>query len=189
MPKIEVNEDIFYSLVGRKWTNQEEFVEALICAKAELDSEFVPPDLKGPADSERTLKIELNDTNRPDLWGTAGIARQLRVYYGGKAPVYPFFSMPGAMKAARQKVLVEKSVSKVRPFLAGFIASGKKITDPMLRDMIQTQEKLAWNFGRKRRSISMGIYRTDIIKWPIIYRAVDPDSVSFVPLQWDVLLT
>jgi phenylalanyl-tRNA synthetase beta chain len=59
----------------------------------------------------------------------------------------------------------------------------------MLRDMIQTQEKLAWNFGRKRRTISMGLYRISIIKWPIIYKGVDPDGVSFVPLQWEVPLT
>jgi phenylalanyl-tRNA synthetase beta chain len=55
--------------------------------------------------------------------------------------------------------------------------------------MIQTQEKLAWNYGRKRRTVSMGIYRTELIKWPIHYRAVPPDSVSFVPLQWDRPLT
>jgi phenylalanyl-tRNA synthetase beta chain len=84
---------------------------------------------------------------------------------------------------------VEASVKGVRPYLAGFIASGKAITDAALRDMIQTQEKLAWNYGRKRRTISMGLYRIAIIQWPIIYRAVDPDSVSFVPLQWDVPLT
>jgi phenylalanyl-tRNA synthetase beta chain len=35
----------------------------------------------------------------------------------------------------------------------------------------------------------MGLYRTAAIKWPIIYRAVPPDSVSFVPLQWDTPLT
>jgi phenylalanyl-tRNA synthetase beta chain len=86
-------------------------------------------------------------------------------------------------------VRVEASVKGVRPYLAGFIASGKAITDAALRDMIQTQEKLAWNYGRKRRTISMGLYRIAIIQWPIIYRAVDPDSVSFVPLQWDVPLT
>jgi phenylalanyl-tRNA synthetase beta chain len=55
--------------------------------------------------------------------------------------------------------------------------------------MIQTQEKLAGNFGRKRRTVSMGLYRISIIKWPIHYRGVDPDSVSFVPLQWDAPLT
>jgi phenylalanyl-tRNA synthetase beta chain len=77
----------------------------------------------------------------------------------------------------------------VRPYLSGFIASGKSISDPALRDMIQTQEKLAWNFGRKRRTISMGLYRISKIKWPIIYKGVDPASVSFVPLQWETPLT
>jgi phenylalanyl-tRNA synthetase beta chain len=189
MPKIEVNEEVFYALAdsgkGHKWNSKDEFEEALTCAKAELDEDS---DKSLPA-SERILKIELNDTNRPDLWGTAGCARQLRVYQNGKIPQYPFFSRTGDVKKAAQKVKVEKSVQKVRPFLAGFIASGKAISDPALRDMIQTQEKLAWNFGRKRRTISMGLYRISRIKWPIIYKGVDPDSVSFVPLQWETPLT
>ncbi|MCL2879934.1 MAG: phenylalanine--tRNA ligase subunit beta, partial [Treponema sp.] len=185
MPKIEVNEEIFYSLAGRRWASNDEFEKILSCAKAELDADS---DKNIPA-SERILKIELNDTNRPDLWGSAGLARQLKVFCGGSIPSYPFFSSPGAEKSTGFKVLVEKSVSKVRPFLSGFTATGKKVTDPMLRDLIQTQEKLAWNFGRKRRSVSMGIYRSGIMKWPIIYKGVDPDSVSFVPLQWDKPLT
>ena len=187
MPKIDVNQEVFFNLCGRRWNTREEFEKALTCAKAELDSEFFPPEDIRPED--HILKIELNDTNRPDLWGTAGCARQLRIYESGKIPSYPFFSAPGAMQKTAHIVKVEKSVSKVRPFLSGFVACGKAITDPMLRDIIQTQEKLAWNFGRKRRTISMGIYRTAIIKWPIIYRAVEPSSVSFIPLQWDKPLT
>lgn len=185
MPKIEVNEEVFYTLANRRWNTREDFEEALTCAKAELDEDSdktLPPE-------QRILKIELNDTNRPDLWGTAGCARQLRVYHGAARPEYPFFSSPGNLKKAGPRVLVEAGVKGVRPFLAGFIASGKGITDAALRDMIQTQEKLAWNFGRKRRTVSMGLYRTAIIQWPIIYKAADPDSVSFVPLQWDVPLT
>ncbi|GHV95441.1 phenylalanine--tRNA ligase beta subunit [Spirochaetia bacterium] len=190
MPKIEVNEEVFYTLAdpagkGRRWENREAFEEALTCAKAELDEDS---DKSLPA-SERILKIELNDTNRPDLWATAGCARQLRVYSGDKQPEYPFFSRPGSAQKTAWKVKVEKSVKQVRPYLAGFVATGKAITDPSLRDMIQTQEKLAWNFGRKRRTISMGLYRIAIIKWPIIYRGADPDAVSFVPLQWDTPLT
>jgi phenylalanyl-tRNA synthetase beta chain len=185
MPKIEVNEEAFYALAGRGWDLREEFEEALTCAKAELDEDS---DKTLPA-GERTLKIELNDTNRPDLWATAGCARQLRVYNGGRLPEYPFFSRPGAVKEAKYRILVEKSVAGVRPCLAGFVASGKAITGASLKDMIQTQEKLAWNFGRKRRTISMGLYRIAIITWPIHYKAVDPDSVSFVPLQWDIPLT
>jgi phenylalanyl-tRNA synthetase beta chain len=192
MPKIEVNEEVFYALAGRRRDSQDagdtqwaSLEEALTCAKAELDEisdKSLPP-------AERTLKIELNDTNRPDLWSTAGCARQLRIHSGGKRPEYPFFSGAEGSQKTGRKVLAEASVKGVRPYLAGFIASGKAITDASLRDMIQTQEKLAWNYGRKRRTISMGLYRIAIIKWPIIYKAVDPDSVSFVPLQWDTPLT
>jgi phenylalanyl-tRNA synthetase beta chain len=190
MPKIEVNEQVFYTLAGcpggkSRWKTKDEFEEALVCAKAELDEDSD----KSLPEGERTLKIELNDTNRPDLWGTAGCARQLRIYDSGKIPDYGFFSRPGDAKKTTRKVKVQASVKQVRPFLAGFVAKGKPISDPLLRDMIQTQEKLAWNFGRKRRTISMGLYRTSLIKWPIIYKGVDPDSVSFVPLQWDVPLT
>ena len=194
MPKIEVNEEVFYSLAGFERRNDSAadraaeraaLEEALTCAKAELDEDS---DKSLPA-SERTLKIELNDTNRPDLWATAGCARQLKTYSSGTIPEYPFFSAPGNIRKTERKVIVEKSVQAVRPYLSGFIAGGKAVTDPSLRDMIQTQEKLSWNFGRKRRTISMGLYRISRIQWPIIYRAVDPDSVSFVPLQWETPLT
>jgi phenylalanyl-tRNA synthetase beta chain len=198
MPKIEVNEDVFYALAGinrapgnRRETPEEataSLEELLSYAKAELDSDPWSGDADIPPEN-RTLKIELNDTNRPDLWATAGCARQIRLVSGGKRPEYPFFSSPGSPRPASRKVRVEASVKQVRPYLAGFIAAGKAVTDASLRDMIQTQEKLAWNFGRKRRTISMGIYRTAVIKWPIVYKAVDPDSVSFVPLQWDTPLT
>jgi phenylalanyl-tRNA synthetase beta chain len=188
MPKIDVNEEVFYTLAGKRWNIKEEFEEALTCAKAELDGGFGSDGQSLPA-AERTMKIELNDTNRPDLWGTAGCARQLRMYNGGKPPVYPFFSSQSDVKAAARKAIVEKSAAAVRPFLTGFVASGKAISDAMLKDIIQTQEKLAWNFGRKRRTISMGIYRTASIKWPVVYKGVDQDSVSFVPLQWDTPLT
>jgi phenylalanyl-tRNA synthetase beta chain len=191
MPKIEVNEQIFYSLAGcsesqkQSWlNNRDEFEEALVCAKAELDEDCD----KNLPEQERTLKIELNDTNRPDLWGTAGCARQLRIYNSSRLPEYDFFSRSGNLKKTEYKVKVESSVKKVRPYLTGFIAKGKTITDPMLRDMIQTQEKLAWNFGRKRRSMSMGLYRLTtqsgvFVKWPIIYKGANPDAVSFEPLS------
>ena len=186
MPKIEVNERLFFSLLGRR-CGASELEELLMGAKAELDEW----DATGGAESDesRTIKIELNDTNRPDLWSTAGLARQLRVRETSRRPEYPFFSREGDERKAKRRVLVEASVQGVRPFLAGFVVSGKPISDAALKDMIQTQEKLAWNFGRKRRTISMGLYRTGIIKWPVSYKAVPPDSVRFVPLQWDRPMT
>ncbi len=73
--------------------------------------------------------------------------------------------------------------------MTAFVISGKPIDEPMLLDIIQTQEKLCWNFGRKRRSVSMGVYRSAMIKWPVHYTAVDPDTTSFVPLQCETPMT
>jgi phenylalanyl-tRNA synthetase beta chain len=188
MPKIEVNESLFFSLLGRRCSAPE--LEGMLeGAKAELD-EWIQSGPGASADAEqRVIKIELNDTNRPDLWSTAGLARALRVRETGKRPANPFFSRPGESVPATRKVVVEASVKEVRPFLAGFFVSGKAITDAVLKDIIQTQEKLCSNFGRKRRSVSMGIYRSSTVEWPIRYKAVAPDSVRFVPLQGDRPMT
>ena len=178
MPKIEVNEQLFYRLVGRRWPDRDSFEEALTCVKAELDEDSD----KSQPEAERILKIELNDTNRPDLWSTAGVARQLRIYGGGRAE-YGFFSRPGAIQeSVRYRVMVDAALREIRPYIAAYVVSGKTIDDNGLKDVIQTQEKLCWNFGRKRRSIAMGIYRTSLIQWPVRYVAADPETTKFIPL-------
>ena len=178
MPKIEVNETLFFKLLGK--TMDAASLEAVLPnAKAELDAwDDAAADLE-----DRTIKIELNDTNRPDLWSTAGLARQLRVHETGKVPSYPFFVPLGESRKASYTVIVDESVRKVRPYLAGFVARGPAISDAMLKDFIQTQEKLTWNYGRKRRSVSIGLYRPSIIAWPVHFRGADPDREAFVPLQ------
>ena len=186
MPKIEVNEKLFFNLLGKKY-DYDTLERKLTCGKAELDEK---PDMSQSED-ERVIKIELNDTNRPDLWSCGGVARQLRLHEGAKRSDYSkFLSKAGAIKDNGNRVItVEEGLKDVRPFMVSFVISGKPIDDPMLKDIIQTQEKLCWNFGRKRKSISMGVYRMSQIKWPCHYKAVDPDKTSFVPLACDKPMT
>jgi len=173
MPKIEVHQDAFYNYLGTRMP--EDTLEALLpVAKAELDE---------GVDENGIVKFELNDTNRPDLWSTAGLARQLRIYRGGSTPEYGFFSHPGAMQdAENRKVIVDPALQSVRPFIAAFGVTGKPIDEATLDDLIQTQEKLCWNFGRKREAIAMGVYRTDLMEYPVKYVAADPLKTRFVPL-------
>ncbi len=180
MPKIEVNEKLFFNLLGTKY-DYDTLEAKLTCGKAELDEK---PDMTQSED-ERVIKIELNDTNRPDLWSTGGVARQLRVHNTGKISDFSkFMSTKGDIKDFGNRVVtVDEACKEVRPYMVAFVISGKPIDEPMLLDIIQTQEKLCWNFGRKRRSISMGVYRQSQITWPVHYKAVDPDKTSFVPLQ------
>lgn len=181
MPKVEVNENLFFNLVGKRYECDELFEKKLTHAKAELDEKPNPAD---PAE-KRVIKIELNDTNRPDLWSTGGIARCLREYEGAPHSDYSaFLSTAGNVKDTEGRlVTVAPALKDIRPYLVAFVISGKPIDDPMLVDIMQTQEKLCWNFGRKRKSISMGVYRNAQIKWPVRQTAADPDTASFVPLQ------
>lgn len=186
MPKIEVNEKLFFQMVGQKY-DYDTLEKKLTCGKAELDEK---PDMSVPED-QRVIKIELNDTNRPDLWSTNGVARQLRLHNGGTTVDYgKFLSKEGDLKDSRNlTVTVDPELKDIRPYMVAFMIEGKAIDEPMLLDIIQTQEKLAWNFGRKRKSLSMGLYRASQIKWPVHYKAVDPDNTSFIPLTFEKPLT
>ncbi len=176
MPKIEVSRKDLFSYIGKTYTN-EELEEVLPCAKAELD---------GVDEEQGVLKIELNDTNRPDLWSTTGLARQIGLYEGLYHKKYTFFSRKGDEKEYGGRVVrVDASIKDVRPFIAAFAVQGKGITEEGLKDIIQTQEKLCWNYGRKRKSIAMGVYRSDLFSYPVVYRGADPDATSFVPLGSD----
>ena len=186
MPKIEVNEKLFFNLLGKKY-DYAKLENRLESGKAELDEK---PDESLPED-QRVIKIELNDTNRPDLWSTAGIARCLRIHDGGKRTDYSEFLSTKSKTCdfGNRVVNVNANIKDIRPFMTAFVISGKPIDEPMLLDIIQTQEKLCWNYGRKRRSISMGVYRSANIQWPVTYQAVDPDKTSFVPLGCEEKMT
>lgn len=172
MPKIEVDLVSLSQLAQRTWKDLNELEKNLITLKAELD------DAEG-----NNLKIEFNDTNRPDLWSTAGAARALRLYQEVQPQAYTFFStLEHGLETSGRVIKVDKKLKNIRPFIAAFVAKGPALTDAGLRDLIQTQEKLCWNYGRKRRSIAMGVYRSAQINWPIHYTAKDPKNTRFVPL-------
>ena len=180
MPKIEVYKDSLFNCIG-KILSIDELAELLPVAKAELDDYD---------EVEGIYKIELNDTNRPDLWSTTGLGRQLRCYLGGEAPEYSFFSnVDQSQETGDRTVEVEPALSSIRPYVAAFAVSGKPMDEPTLKDLIQTQEKLCWNFGQKRKSIAMGVYRSNFITYPVRFTAADPDATRFVPLQMEAELS
>ncbi len=181
MPKIELQEKTFFEMLGTR-PSREELTELLTVAKAEID-DWQP--------AENSLKIELNDTNRPDLWSGPGLVRQLRVYQDGKIPEYPFLSKEGSIQKTGERVIqVDKALRDIRPYIAAFVARGVPVTESILVDMINSQEKLCWNYGRKRSTIAMGVYRADLMKFPVHYRAADPEKTRFIPLDysWEMSL-
>ena len=81
MPTISVPKTALSQLLGRPVRRED--LEAWL--------PWVKGELKGEAADGEAWRVELNDTNRPDLWCVEGIARQIRGMLTGQWPQYPFF--------------------------------------------------------------------------------------------------
>jgi len=149
--------------------------------------QLVKGELKGYDEGTDELKIELSDSNRPDLWCCEGIARQIKGKLTGAWRDYEFFYSDGSDKAG--EIIVSGEMKDIRPYVGGFIATGVTIDDEMLVQMIQTQEKISEIFGSKRKRISIGIYSLSKINFPVHYKAIGPEDLKFVPLGFDEEMT
>ncbi len=147
---------------------------------------LVKGELKGHNPETGELRVELQDSNRPDLWCCEGIARQIRTKQRGTATPYLFFN---TQKSVVGKLIVAPGMEEVRPYIAACAAVGYPVTADGLTQLIQTQEKLADIFGRKRRTVSIGLYRLAPIVFPVSYDLVKPDEVRFTPLGMETVMT
>lgn len=128
------------------------------------------------------LKIELTDTNRPDLWCVEGFARSLKtIISSGKVPDY-------YAKSSNSTVVVGKGINKVRPFIATAVLKNVKLNDEMIKQIMQFSERLDTTVGRKRAKTSIGIYNHHMIKFPVHYKLVSPKT-KFVPLGFSEKMT
>lgn len=172
MPTIDIKKKDLDNLIGKKFSI-DVLERKLMLAKAELKEYNAETD---------DMKVELSDSNRPDLWSAEGIARQIRIALSGKPEEYPFFK-PG--RKATREIRVSKEMKGVRPFIAACTASDVRMNEDVLAQMIQSQDKLAEIFGRRRSTVSIGIYELNQIVFPVDYRLAEPASVSFTPLGMD----
>ena len=181
MPTISIFKRDFESLLGDRHgarsVSLEELEEWLTLVKGEL---------KGHNADTGELRIELQDSNRPDLWCCEGIARQIRIKQQGKSSPYPFLSK----KTKRQpRLIVAPELKTVRPYVAACTAKGYRVTEQGLAQLIQTQEKLADIFGHKRKTVSIGLYQLQNIQFPVTYELAKPDEARFTPLGMETVMT
>ncbi|HXF94208.1 MAG TPA: phenylalanine--tRNA ligase subunit beta [Nitrospiraceae bacterium] len=182
MPTISVNRQDLEQLIAGPARSR----RCITTEQLEAWLPLVKGELKGQNIETGELRIELQDSNRPDLWCCEGIARQIRIKLQGRAPAYPCFS---PTRQPKRRLVVSPGLESVRPYVAACTASGYEVTGEGLAQLIQTQEKLAEIFGRKRRTVSIGLYRLPRIVFPVTYELVKPEDASFTPLGLDSKMT
>lgn len=171
MPTIEVSQKDLCGLIGKELST-EELKEAILYAKGEIDA--VDGDV---------LKIDIKDSNRPELWSAEGIAREIKGRYDSKG------CQKYEIKESGVIVNVDKKNKNVRPYTVCAVVKNLKITPDVLSQMIQLQEKIHTTFGVNRKEVAMGVYNLGIIKSPIRFTTVKPDGIKFVPLEFEEELT
>jgi phenylalanyl-tRNA synthetase beta chain len=145
---------------------------------------YVKGDVETIDELNGIVNIEVKDSNHPDIWSVEGIARSLRGFLG-KHPSKP----PRVSGQSALKVVIDKRVKTVRPFIACAIVKGVKPSEEALKSWIGLQDKMDQTYGRKRRKASIGLYQADLVESPLNYTVAKPNEASFTPLGSEEKMT
>ena len=171
MPTITLNKEIVEKLIGKK----------LSIEKLKDRISYLGTDLESIEGNEITVEIF---PNRPDLLSEQGFARALSSFIGGKTGLKQY-----NVQKSNEKVIIDKSVAKIRPYTACAIVKNLKFDQEGIKEIIKIQEKLHITYCRNRKKAAIGIYPYEKIKAPIRYLALKPEEIKFQPLESDKKLT
>jgi phenylalanyl-tRNA synthetase beta chain len=87
-------------------------------------------------------------------------------------------------KSNNYHIHVKPTVSKIRPFVTGVIATNGKTDDKLIKQLMTMQEDLHFGIGRRRKKSSIGIHDLDKISFPLTYTTTDRNH-QFIPLGSD----
>lgn len=165
MPVVTFDYKDFINLLGYK-IPKDKLIERLPMIGADLD--------KVEGDE---ISIEFFP-DRPDLTSVEGIVRASRTFFDFEKGLKKY-------KVGKSDIVmnVDPSVKKVRPFVVTALVKNITMTDELIASLMELQEKLHLGIGRNRKKVAIGVHNFEPIKPPFTYKAVDPDSVEFVPLN------
>ncbi|MDD5111783.1 MAG: phenylalanine--tRNA ligase subunit beta [Candidatus Altiarchaeota archaeon] len=131
---------------------------------------------------DESLEMEIFP-NRPDMLSVEGFVRALRGFMGLDSG---FVDYP--VNDSNIILNIDSSVRSVRPFAAAAAVYNVCITEDFLVSIMNVQEKLHLTHGRNRVKVAIGIHDLGKVESPFTYKAVKPDSISFVPLDMETPL-
>ncbi len=130
-------------------------------------------------EDKEEIQVEVSP-NRPDFLSYGGFKRSFLAFLDKKTGLKKY----KIEKPNKDYVVnVDSSVYDVRPYTACAIVKGLKLDSEKIKELVDTQEKLHFTVGRKRKKVAIGIYPLEKIKLPITYKALEPDKIIFIPLD------
>lgn len=163
MPVVTLYFSRLAKLMGRK-VSREKIVSTLPFLGLDIEEE-----------GKDHISVEYSP-NRPDFSTDYGIAVALQGLLGINLGIQPL-----RIRKSSDVIKVDKSVSKIRPFLVAIEAIAGKMDDETIRQVIAMQEDLHNGLGRRRKKVSIGIHDLDKLKFPLAYKAVERNR-RFEPL-------
>ncbi len=128
-------------------------------------------------------KIENDDIyveifpNRPDLLSEQGFSRAFASFLDITPGLKDY-----KIKPSQYKVIIDKSVAKIRPYTVCAVVKNLKLDDDKIREIIQFQEKLHTTHCRNIRKSGMGLYPINNLKFPMYYTALSKEKIKYKPL-------
>lgn len=165
MPVVTFDYNDFINILGYRISKQE-LVKELPMIGGDLDKV-----------DEDEISIEFFP-DRPDLASVEGIARASRAFFEFETGLKKY-----DVKKSDVELTVDPSVKKVRPYIVTALVKNVTMTDELIASLMELQEKLHLGLGRNRRKVAIGVHNYEPVEPPFTYKAVDPDSVQFVPLN------
>jgi phenylalanyl-tRNA synthetase beta chain len=165
LPTLNVGYNDLCELIGKELTIGS-LKEKLFLMKCEVDS------LSG---DELVLEIT---SDRADLLCAEGIARELRGLLGIETGLVNY-----RLNKSDLKIYVDRSISKIRPYIAGALVKKLEFTDEFVRQIMQLQEKLHLTYCRNRTKVSVGIHDAETVTHNLSYAGVSPEKIRFTPLD------
>lgn len=166
MPTLKINKEEFEDLLGEEISEEQLHEEA-----SYLGAHWNHEDGK---------KWEVETyPNRPDLLSVEGLARAYKGFFDVETGLRDYRTRQGITE-----VNVDESVEQVRPYIGGAVIRDVELTPRIINGLIQLQEKLHQTVGRRRDKIAIGLHDLDSVEPPFTYKAVEPEQVSFTPLEY-----
>jgi len=121
---------------------------------------------------DNNIVCEINP-DRLDMVSVEGIARAIKGYL--KLPLKKY-------EIGDSKITITGE-SMIRPVFLAAVIENVKMTDELVKSLMQIQEKLHSTLGRNRVKVAIGVHDMDKINGSIEYRDASAEETKFVPLQ------